>query len=100
MGACSFQNHVKGATAKEAFQTARENAGYESGFGGYSGTIVEKSDFEMITVPAGKTADDVIREMADSEQDFDFNPYDDKWGPAGCIDLGNGEFVFFGMASS
>jgi hypothetical protein len=25
---------------------------------------------------------------------------DDKWGPAGCIDMQDGTFLFFGWASS
>lgn len=32
---------------------------------------------------------------------FDGDPrIDDKWGDAGCIDLGDGWFLFFGWASS
>lgn len=102
MGACDFETRAKGKTAQEAFLAARQQAGYESGFGGYSGTIVEKDDFRLIVLPDGMDARQCVRKLM-REDDFEvngFNPYHDKWGPAGCIDLGSGEYLFFGMASS
>ena len=41
MGACEFGTTSEGATAKEAFKRAVEDAQYEHGHGGYSGTIAE-----------------------------------------------------------
>ncbi len=102
MGACDFTNKAKGRTADEAFNAARQEAGYESGYGGYSGTIVEKTDYRLMTVPAGMDAQQCVDKLM-RDDDFTvngFNPFHDKWGPAGCFDLGTGEFLFFGMASS
>jgi len=50
MGACDFYDVVEGKTAQEAFQKAVEEARYESGQGGYTGTIAEKGGygFKMI----------------------------------------------------
>jgi len=48
MGANDFMNMVSARSAEEAFHLARENAQYEHGHGGYTGTIAEKSDFVMI----------------------------------------------------
>jgi hypothetical protein len=48
MGACDFQSIAVGKTAQEAFRAAVEEAAYEHGHGGYTGTIAEKQDFVMI----------------------------------------------------
>lgn len=92
----TFTNVAIGKTATEAFNKVVKEAQYEYGHGGYSGTIAEKSGFVMIAVPAGvaprKYANDLIND--------DDPRISDKWGPAGCIDLGNGKFFFFGWASS
>lgn len=45
MGAWHFTNYAYGATPQEAFGAAVNHALYDSGHGGYSGTISEKSDF-------------------------------------------------------
>jgi len=42
MGAEVFYNRVKGTSASKAFNEERENACYEYGHGGYTGTIAEK----------------------------------------------------------
>jgi hypothetical protein len=96
MGAETFTTRAKGKTAKEAFNAAREEAQYEYGHGGYTGTIAEKSEFVMIPLPAGKKAE----EYADELIEADDQRITSKWGPAGCFDLGNGTFLFFGWASS
>ena len=96
MGAEQFSNVVEGKTPKAAFLAAQEEARYEHGHGGYTGTIAEKSTFVMISLMAGvdphKYADELLAK-GDSR-------IDDKWGPAGCIDLGGGKYLFFGVASS
>lgn len=48
MGASEFMTTAKGRTAEEAFRAAREDALYEYGHGGYTGSVGEKSDFVMI----------------------------------------------------
>lgn len=96
MGACDFTHKAKGKTAKEAFLTAREEALWDHGHAGYTGTIAEKHGFKMVKVPDGKTADEFMVDCMNDESHF----CQDKWGDAACIDLGNGEFMFFGWASS
>lgn len=45
MGANQFEQVGRGKTAKEAFSAAREQAQWEHGHGGYSGTLAEKDSF-------------------------------------------------------
>ena len=96
MGAVDFYQVSKGTSAKDAFRKAVEEAEYECGHGGYSGSIAEKGSFTMITVPEN------VKPWSYAEQlIFEGDPrVDDKWGPAGCIDLGDGKYLFFGIASS
>ncbi len=96
MGAETFFTRARGATAQEAFSDARRSAQYEHGHGGYTGTIAEKTEFTMIEVPLGEPA---VR-FADRLLADDDARIRDKWGPAGCIRLGDDEYLFFGNASS
>lgn len=98
MGATQFYDKAKGADAQEAFTTLRDEALHENGHGGYTGSIAEKSEFTMIPE---YTPNDMISAEDFAEKligDYD-ERVDDKWGPAGCIDIGGGEFLFFGWAS-
>lgn len=95
MGASQFCTKGKGKTAKEAFVAVTEEARHESGHGGYTGTIAEKRSFVTISVPSGKDP----REYANSLLEADDRRITDKWGPAGCVTLSEGEFLFFGWAS-
>lgn len=101
MGAETFLVRQKGNSAESAFQAAVENARYDHGHSGYTGTIAEKNSFRMVTLPftpeddlEGRTA---ISDFIDRQTNEQFS---DKWGPAGCIDLGDEEYIFFGWASS
>ena len=96
MGADNFSVHASGKNANDAFRSAVQDAQYEYGHGGYSGTIAEKHSFKMIALPEGKEPYDYADELIDKED----SRIDDKWGPAGCFDLGEGKFMFFGWASS
>jgi hypothetical protein len=96
MGACDFGATSNGKTAKEAFVNAVEQAQWDHGHGGYTGTIAEKHEFVIITVPAGV---DPIK-FADELVNKDDPRIRDKWGPAGCVKISEGEFYFFGLASS
>lgn len=96
MGATDFYTRASGASAQEAFRAAREEAQHEHGHGGYSGTIAEKSEFVTIPLPEGIEAS-AYAEMLIDKQD---KRVWDKWGPAGCFDLGGGQYYFFGIASS
>lgn len=98
MGAQQFTARAKGKTAKEAFSAAVAQAQYDYGHAGYTGTIAEKRDFFMLTVPAdlgGKVPCDWVYDQIDNHPRLQ-----DKWGPAACIDLGGGEWLFFGLAAS
>ena len=95
MGATTFATFAEGKTANEAFAQAREDAFYYHGHAGYTGTIAEKTTFVMIPVPEG--ADPL--EYASKLIDEDDERVTKKWGDAGCIDLKNDRYYFFGWAS-
>lgn len=78
MGCESFTNLVTGTDADTAFQSARDDALYEYGHGGYTGTIAEKGDFKVVTTtPMGENeASTYAEEHLDDA---------DKWGPALAI---------------
>lgn len=94
MGATTFFTRAIGPTPREAFRAAVDNALYEHGRG-YTGTIAEKDSFVMIDVPEG--ADPVA--FAQALIDEGDERVDDKWGPAGCVMLAEGKYLFFGWAS-
>lgn len=95
MGATTFFTRASGKTARDAFAAARSEAAYEYGHGGYTGSIAEKHSFTMLTVPVGTDPRAFASKLID-----DGDPrVDDKWGPAGCVPLKDGEYLFFGWAS-
>jgi hypothetical protein len=85
-------------SAKEAFRSAVDQARYEYGHGGYTGTIAEKGEFVMIGTAPDKQA---ASQMADDLIDNEDQRINDKWGPAGCIEVTgeDGGWLFFGWAS-
>lgn len=113
----------------EAFTALVQEARYMHGHGGYTGTIGEKSDFLLVKMPAdfGTTREVIdFLESAEMEQwdevrrewrrpDPDDNrlrtvlgehefehwsrTYNDKWGPALCIETDDA-WIFCGYASS
>lgn len=98
MGACDFRTIGTGKTVSEAFTMAKDTAAYESGHGGYTGTIAEKDSFVLIPVPsefAGRPADFVEHLMVEDDDRIR-----DKWGPAGAIQIAEDRWMFFGYASS
>ena len=95
MGSENFTHIVHGKTAKEAFHNAKEEAYYDHGHAGYTGTIAEKSDFVTIELPEGKTPEQYADELIENSDPR----IDDKWGPAGCIHIKGDEYLFFGWAS-
>ena len=96
MGAQEFFQRAKGKTAKDAFLMARDQAAYEHGHGGYTGTLAEKSGFIEIPVPDGKDPHDFANDL----MQYDDPRVSSKWGDAGCVELKQGEYLFFGWASS
>ena len=110
MGAEVFYNRRKGTQSSELFKEEVENACYENGHGGYTGTIAEKSDFTMSSKPSDIDADvwiDMIENFDEEDKEQahyrelkkDFDVFDDKWGDALCVPTDDG-FVFCGWASS
>ena len=93
---CIFSSkELSGKNADEAFEKAVKRAQWERGHGGYTGTIAEKHEFVIIKKPVDVEASLIIYHMIN---DRDPRIYD-KWGPAGCIDLGDNKYCFFGWAS-
>jgi len=115
MGAYTFDTVAWGTSAQQAFQAARDNALWEHGHGGYTGTIAEKSGF---VIARGKPADMSVRDYVDRLMGMDYGAdeklhvmaweaggavdkglatsleaddhriYEDKWGPALCLPTG------------
>ena len=100
MGAEQFAHFSRGKTAKEAFDRAVEDALYDYGHSGYTGTIAEKSEFTMIEQESSVKTLNEAEEIANKLMELDDPRIDDKWGPAGCIKIKDGGFLFFGWASS
>jgi hypothetical protein len=84
MGATDFGTTiaVKGG-AGDAFRAAQDRARYESGHRGYTGTIAEKHDFTMIECKPRQNPYNLARKLINDQDPR----VDDKWGPAGCIEL-------------
>ena len=64
MGAADFRNHVSKKTypkAEDAFRAAVQQAQYDHGHSGYTGTIAEKGDFVMLEVPPGLSVETFIQ---------------------------------------
>jgi hypothetical protein len=97
MGACVFENVSRGKTAQKAFNDAVQQAQYDHGHSGYTGTIAEKDSFKMIEVPKDIPTDK--NSLRDWAIDKGIEEVDDKWGPAGCIKIDKDEWFFFGWAS-
>ena len=95
MGADVFMITATGVSARDAFIGAVREAQYECGHGGYTGTIAEKSSYKVISLKEGCEPYEYAEELIDNCD----RRIDDKWGPAGCFDLGGGRYFFFGWAS-
>lgn len=119
MGANEFECTARGATAEEAFDQARDQAQWDYGHRGYTGTIAEKGDFVKFDLPDGITVREFVDllhitygdkdQMMAKSQSFPkpvretllhaCDVYDDKWGPAVCVEIEPGKFLFCGLAS-
>ena len=83
MGAQTFTDLMHGTDAKESFRQAVATASYESGSGGYTGTIAEKSAF--VHVSREPLWLDEAERLAERLIDQNDARISDKWGPAGAI---------------
>lgn len=91
-----FTTFSMGKDAEDAFFNAVDQAKYDYGHSGYTGTIAEKYSFVMIDLPEGKEANDYAEELIENED----SRINDKWGPAGCFKISDNEYYFFGWGSS
>ena len=124
MGAETFYTIEKGKNAKEAFNRAVEEAQWNHGHGGYSGSIAEKREYTEFTRPKGMR-EKTVRTLMHDLMDFHFGDdkkknriakkypkfptytltnmaktFDDKWGPAVCMEVKPNIYYFCGWASS
>lgn len=99
MGATTFHVIAEGTNLDEAFKTLQDEARYEHGHGGYTGTVAEKNSVVLIdTVGSEQEAFNLADKLIEDEDPR----IDDKWGPAGAIkvaDDSNQRWLVFGWAS-
>lgn len=95
MGASDFYTKSKGKTVEEAFRSAVEEAQWNYGHRGYTGTIADKMSYVVIPYRGKDPVKHAERLVHERDKRVD-----DKWGPAGAIKTGKGEWLFFGWASS
>ncbi len=98
MGAHMFYKRADGEDAESAFRSAVKKAQYYHGHGGYTGTIAEKTSFTRI--PESEVGDTDPTEYAGQLIDEQDSRIDNKWGPAGCIHIEDGTYLFFDWASA
>lgn len=125
MGAQTFRVTMTGhTTGQSAWVAAVDEARWEYGHGGYTGTIAEKDTVSAFQIPASwrddwsvarQQIDEVERALLDSrpgsiseflielfgrkDAERMFSDYDDKWGPAVSLQTGPEEWTFLGWAS-
>lgn len=96
MGAEYFQVKATGNTIDDAFQNAVAEARSQiEDDDGYSGTLAEKTDYQLHPNLMGLEPKQFISYILDADEDAD-----DKWGPANAIEVGPNTWIFFGYASS
>ena len=70
MGAEQFETTASGETADKAFWNAVQQAQYDYGHAGYTGTIAEKGEYKMITLPAGVDAEEFAQWAMEADYIF------------------------------
>lgn len=119
MGACTFYNEVPGFTAvQDAFRHAVDQAYWEYGHAGYTGTICEKPGYQVFSLPPDMSATvlfewlDALHGKVDELEDDDplvkfysrlqlrqlVETHNDKWGLAVAVER-DGVWYFGGWAS-
>jgi len=85
-----FTERYRGENAIDAFKTGSRVSRDVHGMG--KGNLCDKSSFRVIT-PIGPVIldEDVWNHQLPAW-------VGDPWGPAACVDLGGGNFVFFGVS--
>jgi hypothetical protein len=111
MGAESFEVYSGEQDSGAAFAVLREQALYDFGHAGYTGTIAEKTGFVIYNPPTHVSSREAVAalvdsystrpEWADAQFDHIASIYNDKWADAVAIgdDEGFG-WYFIGWASA
>lgn len=116
MGAQHFTTPSKGHDVEDAFLTARSWAQYMHGHGGYTGTIAEKDRYSLFEAPADTNVEEFAEMILDASHSSDSlevlgdligedaaraitDVFNDKWGPAVALQVGEDEWLFCGFAS-
>ena len=111
--------------ADEAYKEVLQDARWEHGHGGYTGTIAEKNGYYLVPKPHGMRPETIEKAVWELFHRYDEKAYKywrrklaydvyntivdawdaDKWGPAACMKVtdraaGKNKYLFFGMASS
>ena len=89
MGANTFVEQGNGENPKQVFNALVEEAQFEYGHGGYTGSIAEKGGDGLKRFASNVDIDDILEGDTLS-----------KWGPTGYIEEKKGVYTFFGWASS
>lgn len=98
MGAYDFIAAEPGTGVEQAFINAKEEATWEFGHGGYTGTIAEKGDFVLVVDNPMSPA--AAEQYAQYLLESDDERIRDKRGPAGAIPVDDGTWLFVGYAAS
>jgi hypothetical protein len=102
MGASEFFTTSSGENVLVAFRSAVEEAEYEYGHGGYTGTIAEKSEYKSASSEVFESRE-AATEFATQKMDDPEHWCNDKWGPAAYVSFKSKDskvkFLFFGRAS-
>lgn len=69
MGAHAFFTYAFGKTANDAFRAAVEQAQWDYGHGGYTGTIAEKRDFVLLPKPSTRLSTRALADCAIGDDD-------------------------------
>ncbi|WP_370973637.1 hypothetical protein [Amycolatopsis sp. cg9] len=88
MGAEAFTTYSEGADVDAAFRAAVEQAQYDYGHGGYTGSVAEKDEYIVIDGPPLSESD--AEALADKLIRDNDERICDKWGPAGAIPVCGG----------
>lgn len=85
-----FVERYRGENAGDAFRTGTRVSRSANGPG--SGSLCDKSGFSIVQIQGSIISDDEIWSHSLPSEIFD------AWGPAGCVELGGGNFLFFGYS--
>ncbi len=102
MASTDFFCSATGKSPEEAFRGAVDEAKWEHGHGGYTGTIAERGMCPLLVLEEAEDRESLMRTFHEIMNDRQ-HPCHDKWsGPVCCSAVKDepGTFYFFGYASS